>query len=236
MVLERLADYVVSLDLAYYDGKYTDAACICLLDAVECMFDTFEDNRTASALKYALEDDGPCTLFGRSEKSSVRGALIYNTVTGSVASRNDMNIEGNAHPATALVPLVLALGEKNHSSGKTVLSALAAGYEVLSRLGQALRTGEACIPKSLRPTSLCVAIASAFTASKMMGLDRTVACSAAALACNYVAGLNEWRFEGTGEDVFLNAFAAEFGLMCAELSAAGMKAAHLGETHLYTLH
>ena len=109
MVLERLADYAVSLDLSAFDGKYADAACICLLDAVECMFDTFEDNRTASALSYALGEEGPCTLFGRSEKSSVRGAVIYNTVTGSVASRNDMNIEGNAHPATALVPLVLAL-------------------------------------------------------------------------------------------------------------------------------
>lgn len=229
MVLKRLAEYAVSLDLSVLDKEVTESACLCLLDAVECFYDTFEDNRTKSALEMALGESGNCTLFGRKEKSSADGAVLYNTVTGSVASRNDMNIEGNAHPGTALVPLVLALGEERHESGKLVLEAMIIGYEILSRLGRSLRTGNAAIPKALRPTSLCIAVAAAFCCSKIFGFDENLTVNAAALACNYVAGLNEWRFEGTGEDVFLNAFAAQFGLKCARLTASGMRAS---ETNL----
>lgn len=224
MIIEKLAEFSVALDLNKLDSQCVKWAKLCLLDGIECCIDSFVDNRTESALATALEESGDCTLIGHSEKTSVSGAVLYNTVVGSVASRNDMNIEGNAHPATAMVPLVLALGESKKVSGKRVLEALIVGYEVLMRFGRALKGNGAKIHPSMRATSLGIALASSFAASKILGFDENLTCQSASMACHYVSGLNEWRFKGTGEDVYLNALAAEYGIFCTRIAKNGMRA------------
>ncbi len=222
MILQVLADYTCSLRLESLDQEHIKWAQLCLLDSIECCFDTFNDLRVQVALKVALEEKGGCTLFGRNEKSSVRGATFYNIVSGSVSSRNDMNIEGNAHPGASIVPLVVALGEANAVSGKTVLEAIIVGYEILKRFGMTIGLdGSGKIPASLRKTSLGIALASSFAASKILGLNGVMTAKAAAMSCHYISGLNEWRMEGTGEDVFLNAYAALYGLSCVTLVKAG---------------
>lgn len=223
-VLQELATFCAMLNLDQIDEATIEWAKYSVLDAVEACINTIEDERHKAAFKLATETHGTCTLFGRSETSSYEDAALYNTITGSISSRNDISFEGNAHPAAALMPLVIALGEELEADGKTVLEALIVGYEMLIRFGKALSIGDAKIPPALRPTSLGISFASAFAASKIMKYTPEQTAAAAAMSCHYLAGLNEWRLNGTGEDVYLNALAARNGLFCAKMVKAGVSA------------
>ena len=223
-VLQEMATFCATLSLDQLDESTVDWAKFCVIDAVEACINTIEDDRHKAAFNLATDTNGTCTLFGRSEMSTPEGAALYNAITGSISSRNDISFEGNAHPAAALMPLVVALGEALGADGKTVLEALIVGYEMLIRFGKAISTGNAKIPPALRPTSLGISFASAFAASKMMKYTSEQTAAAAAMSCHYLAGLNEWRLTGTGEDVYLNALAARNGLFCTRMIGAGASA------------
>ena len=82
--------------------------------------------------------DGPSTLIGEKRGAAMRDALLLNAATTTVLQRQDGYAHAKGHPASQLVPVVLALTEQHEKSSADMLSALVAGYEVATRIGVAL--------------------------------------------------------------------------------------------------
>ncbi len=81
---------------------------------------------------------GPATLIGEQRGAATREAILLNAATTTVLQRQDGYAHAKGHPASQLVPVVLALAEHDGSSAEAMLSAMVAGYEVAARVGVAL--------------------------------------------------------------------------------------------------
>ena len=85
------------------------------------------------------------TLIGESDKVSVSSAIIANETMVRYLDFNDVlyfpkspGKIGGAHPSDAL-PAALAVGERQHASGKQVIEAMVAAYETIGRMVDASR-------------------------------------------------------------------------------------------------
>lgn len=222
-VLEELAAFSAGFRLT--EPLLTDKAILCAADALECcLAGTNQDPRTLGAYRYVKASAGPSALFARRERVRSEQAAFYNTVTGSVSSRNDTSKKGSCHPGAIVVPVVLALAAEQPCSGRRMLEAMVCGYETMIRLGVALKMAK--INPSFRSTALVAPFGAAFAAAKVLNLDEEETCCAASLSCHSAGGVNNWAIEGTGEDVFQNAWGARNGIEACRLARAGVRASH----------
>jgi 2-methylcitrate dehydratase PrpD len=125
-------------------------------------------------LSARLSGPGNASLMGYSSSCSPLFAALVNG-TGAVTLELD---EGNQfavnHPSVHIFPVALALAEDRHLSGKELLAAFVAGYEVAVRVGRATH-----LKWPVHPFGTHAIIGAAACASKLLGLD--VAQTAAAL-------------------------------------------------------
>ena len=99
-----------------------------------------DDGQTVTRFAQDMGGNGRCTIIGKGLRTSPVYAALVNGVLIRLLDFDD-EIPGNgAHPASAVFPVVMALGEMNGLPGRDVLAAFAAGCEVVSNL-QSWHTG-----------------------------------------------------------------------------------------------
>ena len=81
--------------------------------------------------------DGPCSLFGRSWGASASYAALVNGTAITGFETDHAHSQAACHPGGAAFPAVLALAERGRVDGRTLVLALAMGYEVSCRAGAA---------------------------------------------------------------------------------------------------
>lgn len=220
-IVSTLANFAVSISLDALAPEVVEKLKLCVGDALECCLAPVQDVRSRAAFASIEKNTPSChsSIFGTADRASARDAAFCNTVKGALTSRNDSSRTAICHPGSILIPVVFALGEERHASGRAVLEAILAGYETMIRLGSALVAAH--IEKSWRNTALVAPFGAAFGAARAAGLDAAATASAASFACHFAGGVNEWAVAGTGEDVFQNGWGARSGIEAMRLAACG---------------
>jgi 2-methylcitrate dehydratase PrpD len=91
------------------------------------------------ALAHSLAmDSGPATAIGTSLRLAVPSAALLNGAATTVLQWQDGHRLARGHPASHLVPALLALAEPMAAPADAVMAAFVAGYEVGTRIGMAL--------------------------------------------------------------------------------------------------
>ncbi|OWT56170.1 MmgE/PrpD family protein [Candidimonas nitroreducens] len=166
---------------------------------------------------------GPArTLVSNLERSAADAAYI-NAFRMCSRGQNDTYSEAYAHPGCIIIPVVLALAQQQSATGKQVLTAMAAGYEVLAMV--AAGHADAVVGRRFRATSVFGVFASAAAAARMLDLDAAQTANALGLATQHSAGTMQCWLEGTPEWRIQVANAARAGVICAELAKRGYPAA-----------
>jgi 2-methylcitrate dehydratase PrpD len=135
-----------------------------------------------------------------------------------------MHMESQSHLGTMIVAAAIAQGEVSASSGRDLLSAVIAGYEVGGRVGRAI-VGEHFNESGHRPSGSFGPIASAAAVSRLLGLSEDQTSNALGMAASLGAGTNEFAAAGTMDLYFQNAFAARNGLVAAYLGRNNIQVA-----------
>ena len=130
---------------------------------------------------------------------------------------DDQSLSG--HPSAVLVPALLAEGETLGSSGRDLVTAYVAGYEVWAEL---LSRDANYHRKGWHPTAVFGLIAAAAAAAVLHRLPAERAAAALAIAASHAGGLAA-NF-GTMTKPYHAGRAARDGLVAARLAAAGMTA------------
>ena len=118
---------------------------------------------------------GPATLVGEKRGAATREAILLNAATTTVLQRQDGYAHAKGHPASQLVPVVLALAEQNDSSPEAMLTAMVAGYEVACRVGVALGG----VPPWLHDNGNWATLGSAVAAAHLLSGGQAVKLAAA---------------------------------------------------------
>src|SRR5438128_441034 len=127
------------------------------------------------------------------------------------------------HPGVLIVPAGLATAEGEGKSGRDLLTALVAGYEVQCRCARDF------IPSTpahgFRASPVYGILGCAATTARLLGLDARGVGNAIALAASFAGSLIEGQRTGARDADFAEAQAARSGMWAASLAAPGVQGA-----------
>jgi 2-methylcitrate dehydratase PrpD len=160
------------------------------------------------------------TLVGDGARVTRPGAAFAAGVAVAVNNQCD-SYHMLTHPGVLIVPAGLATAEGEGRSGRDLLTALAAGYEVQCRCARDF------IPSTpahgFRASPVYGILGCAATTAKLLGLDAARTAHAIALAASFAGSLIEGQRTGARDADFAEAQAARSGMWAAALAAEGFE-------------
>ena len=168
-----------------------------------------------------ISGQGPATLVGRSPGASAFAAALYNGAVSGVDEIDDVHQDASLHPGIVVVPAALAMAEEHGASGRHLLTALVAGYDVVVRVARAAGVSHYA---HWHTTGTCGTFGAAAAAGSILGLDPAAMTMALGLAGTQAAGLWEsLNGEATMAKHLHGGKAASSGLLAALLARDGFR-------------
>jgi 2-methylcitrate dehydratase PrpD len=164
------------------------------------------------------------SLWGTGRQTSLTNAVLFNSTAGHAFEMDDIHKESIVHPNSLAVPVALALAEVDPSlSGRDLVTALALGYEVGLRIGNAATTS--LFLNGFHPQGTSGAFVAAVTAGRLLRLDTSQMQHALGIAGSMGAGLMAAQ-EGAMVKRLHAGRAAQSGLLAALLAKRGFTGIH----------
>jgi 2-methylcitrate dehydratase PrpD len=230
--IDLLADLVTSSAHGDIPTDVRERAKIRILDAIGCAA-LGSNNRLAGrvlTLATRLDTSGPASHWFSRSKGSVQNAAFVNSVLVHNLANDDVGAGG--HPGSNVIPTAIAVAEVEGRSGADVISAVALGYEVQTRLGRPAFMAE-IEASALRSTTIFGAFGAAATAARLLELTAEQTANALSYAASLaVPAIEEpLRHSTTDErsiqmgantlNGVLSALSAEIGLSGTPWALAG---------------
>jgi 2-methylcitrate dehydratase PrpD len=166
--------------------------------------------------------DGPAEVLIDGSRTSPFFAAMVNGAASHFVEQDDVHNGSVFHPAAVVFPVALALAQQLGASGREMITAAVAGYEVGIRIGEFLGRSHY---KVFHTTGTAGTVAAAATAGRLLKLSPAAMLDAFGSAGTQAAGLWEFLRDAADSKQLHTAMAAANGLMAAELAADGFKGA-----------
>ena len=176
-----------------------------------------------AACRYVVAQGGTAesTVVNHALRTSAVNAAFLNGVFGHAFEMDDNHAPTSIKGGCVVVPAALAIGERQRSSGREFLAALAAGYEVMVRV--ALSVMPVMLQRGHQPTGTCGAFGAAVVAGRLLGFDEKTMLHALSIAAAHTGGLVEAPASGRGDlKRIYGGMAAANGIRAALLAMAGV--------------
>lgn len=217
--LDRFADLIAAQSYDTLPEPVRERAALVLMDTVGVITGGAEEPevvRFAGALRQLEAGDTATVLVHGLPLASPAAAAFINATAG-IFLELDEGRRPTGHPAIHVVPAALALAEHLHATGRDLLAAIALGYELPARIGQATR-----LRPGIHSHGHWGALGAAAACGKLMGLDARLLREAMSIAAS-ITTATTWQpcVEGA---TARNAYAAAAnykGLMAALLARSG---------------
>lgn len=218
-----LAEFVAGLRYEDLPPPVIDQACRIILDTVGCCISAWTEDSAKSrlaqevALLYASEN-GATVIGVTGAKSQPAFAALANGILANAADNDDTHKRALLHTGSVVVPPALALAQTERLSGRDLIVALVAGYEV------AVRVGMAVMPTHYRywhSTATNGTFGAAATAAKAFRLDAAGVQRVLGLAGTQAAGLNTFFESGDMTKSIHPGKACFNGILSAQLARLG---------------
>jgi len=194
--------------------------------ARQCVLDYYgvalagADDPLAKILLDELAEAGGATqasIIGHKARLPALSAALVNGAIGHALDYDDVNLAMPGHPSVAILPGLIALAEQRRSSGREIIAAFVAGYEIACRIGMALGPGH--YDRGFHATGTVGAFGAAAACARLLGLDAEATARALGIAGTQAAGLKS-QF-GTMCKPFHAGKASQSGLLAARLATRG---------------
>jgi len=212
---EQFAEFSVAAEISptsFNTVRHAVADCIgCIL--------TGADSKVALRVRAGLEINGQGTVpvYGTRQTTSPGYAALANSVAGHAYDLDDWEEPASSHPTVVLLPACLAAAQLVKVSGQQLMTAYAAGFEVIARLGEAVTLDH--YNRGFHTTGTIGAIGAAAAVSRLLDLDAASTAHALSIATSQSSGYT-LQF-GTNSKPLQAGFAARIGLESACLARSG---------------
>ncbi|MDB5415663.1 MAG: uncharacterized protein JWR10_3998 [Rubritepida sp.] len=167
---------------------------------------------------------GNHAVFGESSRWSPAGAALLNGAFAHSLDFDDTHAAGTLHPGAPVIPAALAAAELVGASGKDVIAAIVAGYEVTNRLAVALPGGDH-YDRGYHPSATCGVFGAAAAAGRVLRLSAAQIEDAFGIALSQSAGSLQFLANGAWTKRFQVGWASMAGLSAALLAREGFRGA-----------
>ncbi len=159
------------------------------------------------------------TIFATRHKASWSQAALANATAGHAFEMDDIHTESVVHPNSLTTPIAIGYAEGHPTvSGRDLLTAIVAGCEVGTRIGNAATTK--LFLNGFHPQGTSGAFVAAATAGRLLDLDARAMQNALGIGGSMAAGLMAAQ-EGAMVKRLHAGRAAEGGVYAAELAKRG---------------
>ncbi len=139
-LMRRLAVYIAQAPRRPLPAAVTERTKHHLLDTLAAMVSGSRLLPGARAIAFAAAQGGTreaCVIGSRVVTSAINAALA-NGMHAHADETDDTYYQALVHPGCSVVPVALAMGERNHAGGTALLRAMVLGYDVCARVSKAL--------------------------------------------------------------------------------------------------
>jgi len=220
-VTQELAAFIAGIKPGDIPGKTRDILGHALVDALGCGLYGLTTPWGRIMAEFAREQQGPAeaALWG----GGARISAVNTVLAGGTAIHSfdfDDHSRAKIHPGALVVPVVLALAERQRVGGDRILAGMAAGYEAMNRVSQAFNPSRTRM-RGWHLTGTAGTFAAAAAACVMLGLDARTTASALGLAGTQSAGTWAFTSDGGMSKRMHPGRSAQAGLMAALLAQRG---------------
>jgi 2-methylcitrate dehydratase PrpD len=221
----RLAAYVQQLAFSDIPADVLERAKTLTLDFLgSAIRARQESDSTGSILAMlatlGLDGQDDATVFGDSKTYTPAVAALLNGAFGHSLDFDDTHADSSLHPSAPVVPAAFAVGEMVGASGRDVLTAIVAGYEVCCRLGNALDP-TSHYARGFHPTATAGTFGAAAAAGKLLGLSEDQLIAAFGVSASQAAGSLQFLVNGAWNKRYQVGAAAMNGVVAATLAQQG---------------
>jgi 2-methylcitrate dehydratase PrpD len=187
----RLAEFVQKTRLADCPEPVLAQVRRAALDTIGCMLAGAGEPVAAVVRRIARAEGGTplCRVFGTSLRTSPTWAALANGAAAHALDFDDMCFVSLAHPSAPLVATALAMGEYAGASGRALLEAYVAGFEVEAVLGKTMNPRH--YQQGWHCTSTLGTLGAAAAAARILKLDAYATTNCLAIAASEASGLKE---------------------------------------------
>lgn len=218
-----LAEFVARLRYEDLPQAVVEQAGRIIVDTVGCAISAWAEDPAKSRIALELarlypSDHGASVIGVAGVKSQPAFAALANGILANAADNDDTHKRALLHTGSVVVPAALALAQTERLSGRDLILALVAGYEV------AVRVGMAVMPSHYRfwhSTATNGTFGAAACAAKALKLDADGVQRALGLAGTQAAGLNTFFESGDMTKSIHPGKAAFNGILSAQLARLG---------------
>ena len=230
----ELASWVSHLRYSELPPRTREVVRILLLDTLGCGAYGYVTPWAKMLLQWAkagAPTRGEATVWGEAAPTlRVSDAALVNGTSVHAFELDDYH-QAKLHPGAVVIPAAVAMAEKFGSTGEQLVTAIAAGYEVMIRSSLALNPSATRL-RGWHLTGVCGPFGAASACASLMGLGEEQTAWALGLAGTQGSGLWAFNADGTMSKRFHAGRAAQSGVMAAELAALGFT----GPTQIYEFH
>jgi 2-methylcitrate dehydratase PrpD len=225
-ISRRLAEFAVNLAYEDLPADVVERTKLLILDTAGIMVRARNDSESTPAMVRAIEvlglASGECAVPGDSNTYAPSAAALLGGTLAHSLDFDDTHAEASLHSSAPIVPAALAAAEMMGASGKDMIVACVAGYEIQIRLALALGPSDH-YDRGYHPTATCGIFGAVAAAGKLLGMDADQIESAFGIALSQSAGSMQFLADGAWSKRSHVGQAAQNGLMCAVLAREGFK-------------
>lgn len=219
---KHLAEFIVNLKFENLPDQVIKVAKKAIFD---CFGVALAGTKTTVGKKIyeyinELGGNSQATIIGLKSKSSVTHAALANGTIAHALDYDDIIPNMAGHPSCTIVPVLLSLGEYLKLSGKDLLTAYVAGFEIGTKIN--LGVMDEHYKRGWHNTATVGTIAAASTAAKLLNLNVESTQRTFGIAISMLAGVK--RNFGTMTKPLHAGNAARNGLAAAILVKKGFTA------------
>ncbi|GAA4332850.1 MmgE/PrpD family protein [Pigmentiphaga soli] len=152
-----------------------------------------------------------------------RAAFINGTACGSL-DWDDSHVAAIIHPGICIWPAALAVAEATGASGRELLAAVLAGYEVAIRIGMSIQPEHSL--RGFQGTPTCGTFGAAAACARLLKLSPEGVRDALGIASSFSCGLSQFFVSGSDIKRIHAGKAAANGVEAALLAHAGLTGPH----------
>lgn len=221
-ITETVSDFVVGTSYDDIPQEAVTAAKRAILDCLGCAVAGIPEPGSEIVRGYIADLGGrpEATVVGGGFKASAPETALANGTMAHALDYDDVAVSWVGHPSVAILPAILALGERERLSGRKALEGYVLGFEVGAKLGAAIGFGH--YMWGWHATVTLGTMAAAAASARMLGLDAHGVRMALGLAASLAGGTRQ-NF-GTMAKPFHAGSAARNGVVSALLAARGFTA------------
>lgn len=219
---EALAGRIAQLAGSELPRAALDRAAVAVLDTIGVTLagSVTRTARLQRAVILRSAGPGPASVLGTGRQLNVLDATLLNATAGHALDYDDSNPRLQGHPSLAVLPASLAIAQETGASGADVLRAYVVGFEVASRLGDAV--GLFQYTHGWHPSATIGIFATIASASVLLGLDEAHTATALSLGVSFAAGVKS-NFGSDGKPLGLGQ-AMRNGVLACLLAREGLTA------------